>query len=348
MQDINYYEVEINYTLTPQMFYGVFLKQMQKFFTIWSQYKTEVWRLYLNLARCPDIEGTVVPNLLTVGYIVGKRTGVRPILYISRRGGSKLWNYLHGIQFIELSENNEIYDIRASGRQTGERYRFADYCTTTFLQKNLDEEQVTEYLQKRYSMLFKKHLTNFDYAVMSTGIPVPYTINMLEVFCKQLCYNAVSHGESFCYITMQVNHKDRRIFISISDCGQGMYRTILSKIENGYEPAVLPININMRDFRRTDDLEFRAIIEGLVYRFYEEKYGIWSVLRDIMGMRGILRFHSGKIRVIIADLDIKSLQMYQNRHEVAKYLYDYLNQEGYREKTPFYQGTHIELELPLA
>ncbi len=345
MQDNNYYEVEINYELTPQMFYGVFLKQMQKFFLIWSQHKAETWRLYLNLARCPNIEGIVVPNLLTVGYIVGKKTGFRPILYISQRGESKLWNYLDGIRFIELNENSEIYDIWVSGSRTGEGYRFADYCTTTFLKKNLNEDQVAEYLRKRYSKLFKRHLTNFDYAVISTETSVPYTVNILEVFCKQLCYNAVSHGESFCYTTMQVNHKDRRIFISVSDCGQGMYQTFFLKVANGYEPSVLPRN--MRDFRRTDDLEFRAIIEGLVYRFCEEKYGIWSVLRDIMDMRGVLRFHSGKVRVIIADLDIKSLQMCQNRQEVAKYLYDYLSQEGYREKTPFYQGTHIELELPL-
>lgn len=345
MQDNNYYEVEINYALTPQMFYGVFLKQMQKFFLIWSQHKVEVWRLYLNLACCPEIEGTVVPNLLTVGYIVGKRTGFAPILYISQRGESKLWNYLHDLRFVELSENNEIYDIRVSGSRTGEGYRFADYCTTTFLKKNLEEEQVAEYLRKRYSKLFKKYLTNFNYAVMSTEISVPYTINILEVFCKQLCYNAVSHGKSFCYTTMQVNHKKGRIFISVSDCGQGMYRTFLSKIIDGYEPSVLPKNI--KDSRSTDDLEFRAIIEGLVYRFYEEKYGIWSVMRDIMDMRGILRFHSGKVRVVIADLDIKSLRMCQNRKKVAKYLYDYLSQEEYREKTPFYQGTHIELELPL-
>lgn len=346
MQDnSNFYEVEINYAFTPQMFYDVFLKEMQKYFSIMHYRIDESWILYLNLARCPSIEGTVIPNLLIVGYIVGKRTKCRPILYIPQRGESKLWNYLNDIRFMELNESNRIYDILVSGSQAGESYGFADYCTTTFLRKNLNEVQITEYLRKRYTNLFTKHLTNFEYVVVGTKISVPYTVNILEVFCKQLCYNAVFHGGSFCYTTMQANYKEKRIFISISDCGQGMYRTFLSKVMNNYEPAILPKNMN--EYKRTEELEFRAIIEGLIYRFYEDIYGIWSVLRDIMDMKGIIRFHSGKMRVIIADLDVERLSMCQDRQEAARYLYDYLNKEEYRYRTPFYQGTHIELELPL-
>ena len=346
MQDNNnFYEVEIKYALTPQMFYGVFLKEMQKYFSVIRYRTDEPWILYLNLARCPEIEGTVIPNLLVVGYIVGKRTGLKPFLYIPQRGESKLWNYLNDIRFFELNERNEIYHVLVSGSRTGESYGFADYCTTTFLRKNLSEEQVTEYLRKRYSELFTKHLINFEYTVMSARIPMPYSINILEVFCKQLCYNSVSHGGSFCYTTMQVNYKKRRIFISVSDCGKGMYRTFLSKVLKGYEPLILPRN--MQEYRRTEELEFKAIIEGLIYRFYEEKYGIWSVLRDIMDMKGIIRFHSGKMRVTIADLDVEHLKMCRDQRTAAEYLYAYLNKEEYRQRTPFYQGTHIELELPL-
>lgn len=345
MLNNNYYEVEINYALTPQMFYGGLLEELQKYFAVINSHTGETWTLYLNLAHCPDIEGTVIPNLLIAGYIVGKKTGIKPILYIPQRGESKLWNYLKDIGFVELNDNNEIFEIVISGSQTGESYRFADYCTTTFLKRNLNEEQVTEYLRRRYSRLFMKYLQNFEYAVVSTKFTIPYTVNILEVFCKQLCYNAVYHGKSFCYTTMQVNYKKQRIFISIADCGQGMFRTFMAKIMDGYEPVIF--SPDMDGLQRNVEQEFKAIIEGFVYRFNEEKYGIWSVLRDIMEMGGILRFHSGKTRVVVAGLNVEDLQKCQDQETAANYLYDYLNREEYRQKTPFYQGTHIELELPL-
>lgn len=345
MLNSNYYEVEINYALTPQMFYGVFLEELQKYFVTISSSAEEAWILYLNLAHCPNIEGTVVPNLLLVGYIVGRKTESKPILYIPQRGGSKLWNYLNDIGFVELNDDNRIFEIIVGGRQTGESYNFADYCTTTFLEGGLSEEQVTKCLQRRYSKLFVNHLQNFEYAVVSKKLEIPYTVNILEIFCKQLCYNAVHHGESFCYTTMQVNYQKQRIFISIADCGQGMFRTFRSKVLDGYKPVIFFPDMGRHP--RNLELEFRAIIEGFVYRFDEDIYGIWSVLRDVMNIGGIIRFHTGKIRVIVADLDVEYLQGCQNKKEVAMYLYNHLNNEDYKQKTPFYQGTHIEMELPL-
>lgn len=345
MQKVVYFGVEIDYELTPKKFYTVFLKDMQKYFRYRSYNTDEPWALHVNLAHCPNIEGTVIPNLLTVGYIVGKKTGMKPTLYIPREGEAKLWNYLNDIRFMEINENNRVYNVQVSGSSTAEGYGLADYCTTTFLKKGLKEEQISTYLSRRYSKLFRLHLGNFEYFVMGSSMPTIHTINILEVFCKQLCYNSINHGNSFCYTTMQVNYRKNLIFISVSDCGLGMYRTFYDKIVNGYKPALL--TEELVEYEHTAELDFRAIIEGLIYRFNEEQYGIWSVMTEIMDMEGIIRFHSGKARVIIADLDMEKLLQCQDQQAAALYLYEHLKGEECMQSTPFYQGTHIELELPL-
>lgn len=346
MQKIVYYGVEVCYELTPQKFYFIFLKQMQQYFVFRQNHKEDKWALYLDLAKCSQIEGTVIPNLLIVGYIVGRKTNIKPILYISRDGEARVWNYLNDIHFMQLNEEKEIYEIQISGSSTGTSYKLEDYSTTTYLEKGLKEERLSTYLNKQYSTLFNRYFTNFKYSMVDAYTAETYTINILEVFCKQLCYNAVEHGESFCYTTMQVNHKDERIFISVSDCGKGMYATFLDKIvKEGYKPAILPQDIQTQPY--SAQLDFRAIVEGLIYRFYEEKFGIWSVMTEIMKMKGIVRFHSGKARVNIADLKIEELNECRDQQEAALYLYEHLKTGAYVQKTPSYQGTHIELELPL-
>lgn len=342
------YVINITENFTPKVFYEYYLKKLGEYFREnreACQSGQEPKLLFIDLSVCKEIEGSVIPNLLVTGMIIKGNTWNVPILYIPENGDCKIINYLREIQFEAINEFLDIFYIKTNGgmRKKNE-YKLPDFCTTLYLNKALSEERISEELQRKYLTLFTRYLDEFTYEIKNNKTQKTEFVNLLEIFCKQICYNAVLHGESFCFVTMQVNQSRKKIFISIADCGKGMYEGFKNKLE--YHPLLLPQNTKeMKKYERYE-IDSMAIIEGIIYRFNDPIYGLWNVLKSVMDAKGIVRIHSGKARVIISELECEMFEKYKKR-EAARLLYQKLKTEICISETPDYSGTHVEIELPL-
>lgn len=351
LQNANFHVINIVESFTPKIFYEYYLEKLGEYIRKnWEAKRNgraENW-LFIDLSECKEIEGTVIPNLLVTGIIIKKNTGKEPILYIPENGENKIMRYLKGIQFDEINEFLDIFYIKTNGgRGKNSKYELPDFCTTLYLSEKLSEEKVSEELQKKYLTLFTEYLGEFIYAIKNDKTQRIEFVNLLEIFCKQICYNAIIHGKSFCFVTMQVNRSRKKIFISISDCGKGMYEDFKDKIlYEGYQPILLPQNVEEIKKNGRYEIDSKSIIEGIMYRFNDPIYGLWNVIKSVMDVNGIMRFHSGKARVVLSGLECKIYDRYEKRRATEMF-YKKIKTEKCISKTPDYAGTHIEIELPL-
>lgn len=343
--------INIAESFTPKVFYEYYLNELGIYFRKNEETKDkgrEEKCLLIDLSECKDIEGSVIPNLLVTGMIIKKETRNVPILYIPENGDSKIINYLKEIQFEEINDFLDIFYVKTNGGiRKKKEYKLPDFCTTLYLSKKLSEESVAEELQKRYLPLFTRYLSDFTYEITNNITKETKFVNLLEIFCKQICYNAILHGQSFCFTTMQVNQSRRKIFISIADCGKGMYNDFKDKMKyKKYQPYILPSTLQgIKKYQRYE-IDSMAIIEGIIYRFGDPVYGLWNVLKNVMDVSGIVRIHSGKARVIISDLDCEEFEEYKKK-QACQLLLQKLKAKSCISKTPYYSGTHVEIELPL-
>lgn len=350
MQKSILYVINVTESLTPKFFYENYLKELGEYIRKNREAEKKgldkKW-LFIDLSGCKEIEGSVIPNLLVTGVIIKGNTG-KPVLYIPENGDCKIMNYLKEIHFEEINEFLDIFLIKTNGEiRKKSEYKLPDFCTTLYLNRKLSEEQVAEELQKRYLALFTKYLYEFAFEIKNYKTQKVECVNILEIFCKQICYNSIIHGESFCFVTMQVNKSRKKIFISIADCGKGMFEGLEYKIKcEKYKPILLPLNKEELKKYERFEIDSRSIIEGMMYRFKDSIYGLWNVLKSVMDVRGIVRLHSGKARIIISDLDCEKFEKYEKERAVVL-LYQKLKAEACINKTPDYSGTHIEIELPL-
>lgn len=345
------YIINIAESFTPKVFYENYLKELGLYLRKNRDMKDKEEHgetLFIDLSGCRDIEGSVIPNLLATGVIVKKNTGNTPILYIPENGDSKIMNYLKAISFEDINSFLDIFYIKTNRWMRQEKkYKLPDFCTTLYLSKNLSEEKVAEELQKKYLALFTEYLADFTYELKNSKTQEGEPVNLLEIFCKQICCNAITHGESFCFVTMQVNRYRKKIFISISDCGKGMYGDFKQKMkEKEYQPLILPKGAEEIKKDRRMEMDGMAITEGIMYRFGDSVYGLWNVLKSVMDVHGIVRIHSGKARVAISGLEYSEFEKYDKK-KAAGLLYRRLMSKLCVSQTPDYSGTHVEIELPL-
>ena len=334
------YIINIDYSLTPKTFYTEFLRGLQKYFR--NIIDMGNMPLYLDFSNCRLIEGHVIPNLFVTGYIVKNNVGYRPILYIPLK--NKVSSFLKSMGFYDINDNTNVFELYEDWGKIENIYNLDDSCTVSFFNRTLDEIQIAEYFTKKYTKLFSTRLKDFSYTIYRKDEQKTISFNSLEVFCKQICYNSILHGRSFCYASVQVLSK-KQVLISLSDCGKGMLTTFFEKIKGEkYIPVILKSDCSLPKTQ----LDLLAILEGMVYRFDEEIYGIWSVLLDILSIKGIMRVHSGKIRLTFDNIEADTLATCKTKRDAALMLYDYImNNKDVKEETPNYGGTHIEIELPI-
>ncbi len=345
MQKSDFYVITIDYVLSPRTFYSLFLKELQKYFRWMADGKSYSKVLCIDLLKCSKIEGSVIPNLLVIGHIVKLNTECLPCLFVEK--GSALSAFLLQIGFYDTNDYQHIFEVNVDRGEEESRYRLADYCTTIFLSASLTEVQVASTFARNYIDLFQLEcLDQFTYMVQSDGMLMP--VNLMEVFGKQICYNSILHGKSFCYVTMQVNKSMERVMMSFADCGSGLYASFYKKVQDeSYQPLKLPFSVSDTVTASRHRLDLMAILDCVVYRFHSI-YGMWFVLRDVMNAKGTIRIHSGKARVILNDISVESLENCQTRQEAGELLYDHLLRGiDVIQETPHYKGTHIEIELPL-
>lgn len=339
------YTIQIKKDFTSQVFYYYYLRKIQDYINVWKRHKSTM--LFIDLSNCKSIDGNVIPNFFISGMIIKNITHISPQIYIPGSNGSGVMSYLKSINFLDINKDIKIFDIQANESIRKNSYNFPDFCTTVLLNEDLSEEQVVFELQKKYSELFQKYLDDFSYYIFDAITNRRYVINLLEFFCKQVCYNSLDHGKSPCFITMQTNRELKKIFIAISDCGKGMTCGIQESISRGYKPIIVPKEKELRQKLRSSRLDLLSIIEGVIFRFGDPIYGLWNVLREVMNMGGVIYFHSGEIRMALSNIDPQIFVESETKLKMANMLYNFLKKSENIQYTTYYAGTHVEIEVPL-
>lgn len=337
--------ITVEYALSPKTFYNRYLRELQSFFQeLGSNPGGRI--LCMDFTNCEAIEGNVIPNLLVTGYIIKDNIGCSAQMHI--QPGSKLSAFLQGINFYAINQEQKIFEITPDTSDDKDIYHLAEYCTTSVFSAKLKEEQVAVEVVRKYSRLFFEHLEDFVYLKRDSMDGRITPINIMEVFCKQICYNSIKHGKSSSYVTMQVNYFNKVVLISFADYGKGMYASFKEKILAGECSAVALTRelINLPNTRSTK-LDILAILESVVYR-YNSIYGIWFVLQDVMRLGGVVRIHTGKARIVFANIDVEKLESCETKESAFELLYRFCQENSDNvQETPNYMGTHVEIEIPL-
>jgi hypothetical protein len=347
------YDITVNYVLSSKKFYDEYLKDLQSFFRKVHDEPGE-WKLRVDFSGCRAIEGNVIPNLFVTGYIV--KENIDYPTYLCIQPGSKLSSFLQGINFYYINREQQIFELFPDTSEDRDIYELADYCRTTFFDSSLSEADVATEIVNKYSRLFGQHLEEFVYLRMDEKSKKYTGVNIMEVFCKQICYNSIFHEKVPSYVTMQANYANNVVLISFADYGEGLYKSIQNHIiMDEYTPVEgtgryienidrkYTEKINVRRFAR----DFMAILECVLYRFGSD-YGIWLVFGEVMRGGGIIRFHTGRAKVSFSGIDIEELESCSSKENAFEVLMKMCNEHSdYVRKTPYYTGTHIEIELPM-
>ena len=98
-----------------------------------------------------------------------------------------------------------------------------------------------------------------------------------------------------------------------------------------------------------NELSLNDIIECTFYRFFEKPYGICDIVRAVLKAGGKLRIHSGDTQIIITKRFLSIFENSKTAIELSANLTDCLvNNKDYNYKEGLkFQGTHIEIEMPI-
>lgn len=302
----------------------------------------------LDLTGVRRIDAVVIPNLLLLGKYIEKRTQNIPYIRLGEdlRSGY-LKKYLMNIKFYELSSLYYYYENDAE-----------KYCG--LVGKDMDKRNTTEYFslnegilvaQKRlyykiypfikdYFKAFRIEETNSDDALNANT----FDNNIVAKFLKEMIDNSFGNGLSDVIVTVQTNYKKGKIFLSVSDSGRGFllaqksnmdeYGNFRSK-EDGADPGY---NV----LRRRPQDEKEAILIGMYKRKFSDTYGLFNVIRRILNLSGVIRIHSNNVQFVLTErLEEQFLE-----EQLVNIMPQLM---GYNvKKTSYFNGAHIEIELPLS
>ena len=83
---------------------------------------------------------------------------------------------------------------------------------------------------------------------------------------------------------------------------------------------------------------------GIYYR-YNESYGLYDAVKKVLAKNGIVRIHSNNTQIVLTASNQLELGVCKNAKEFLEALKKKKNNIRNNLK---YQGTHIEIELPIS
>lgn len=347
-----YFTIQIDELFTSYRFYHNLLPKLSRY--VRNLDKDPILFDFSNTRR---ISSLVIPNLLCVGYIIKTNYQIPATIFVPDNSASdNIRNFLHNIGFVHLAKNYELFTFTDSIDFGNSRRILDPRCQTHEFNPNPngknDESAIRAEVSRRFSPFFRTLFSNFDpVAQYSEDIQEyrPLT-NMVEDVCAQLIFNSIIHGRSFAFMTAEVNHTARKIYISIADCGIGFRQCINSQIKRSEQP------FENRGELMSDELE--AIINAVFVRAEDEHnkvYGIYPLIKRILDLDGIVRIHSIDTQLILTSkLRVKLDIATNNRNNVKEIRQSFLTlmrdetSNTYNVYTNMKcGGVHIEIELPL-
>lgn len=342
--------VKIKTSLTTYKFY----------FELWPQILNEIEKLengedfILDFSDTDAMDGTAIPNLLNVARIVIRDKNIIPQIYISNMNKkNKLTWYLEWIGFFSACDFYQFYEVntmRTSAKRNSEE------ASTYVFVENAKADSESERARIENSVL-KKITNNSYYSFWEKWVNFNITVsenelfNCAETMVRNLCVNTGIHTKEYSILVLQSNKKNKKILISVADCGKGFYSSFCNKkvkAEDGTEKYYETVSIPREEFIKLkgSDADLYAIVEALCYRFGSNVYGLYHVLLRTIKAEGTLRIHSNKKRVVLTAKNCKSLETESTVQKFAAKLLLFAKSQYVSQDTYQYPGVHIELEIP--
>lgn len=342
--------------------------------------------IFVDFTDCSWIEHEVVTDLLVFGENLRTKQDNRIILYIPPNGrfAQRIRNYLYDINFLSIAEKNSNFDVSwiKDYLEVGDlkdrlmpeycitneydvRGKYSEPCSkledkAEFV-ANLMEEEITN----KYWELFNTHLHQFLYLKVTKnedGEQKYEKYNMLQYFITQIARNSIIHGLNKVYISMQGIRKENICSITVSDNGQGMTQKLKKKIKaylDDPKGKKAPLSIIQIDtFLKYDEYnqDIFACIEGLAYRFDDEIFGLYNVLKNVFDQKGEFQIHSNTALIILGADCNDYIANATCRTDFSMGLFNYLKEMGKNEsisklqrlnRTSEFFGTQIKIKIPI-
>lgn len=336
------YMIEINGSLTSYVFYNEILSKLHNYYLDDNKQK----KLVFDFSLVNSIDPLVIPNLLCIGYIIKETSNYTPELYIPNNiKFSELKRYLNEINFINLAETFNLYDFDVSVKAGWKEQGMDKLNTTMYFEypkfidnDNVDDSKLRDSIDKavtyKFNRFFNKFLSYYNNYNTQT--------NVLLELSKEIIENSIIHGNSFSFATIQYNYNMEKVYLSFSDCGQGFYKSFYHKINDSlFEPK---LDGNIKQQIRSLNSELDGILLGVYFR-YGESFGLYDAVIKVLSKNGTVRIHSNDSQIILTSNSLVELNLCKNERQFLEALKKKKNTIRNNLK---YQGTHIEIELPIS
>lgn len=330
------------------------------YFELWPQILNEIEKLedgedfILDFSDIDAMDGTAIPNLLNVARIVIRDKNIIPQIYITNISkNNKLTWYLEWIGFFNVCDFYQFYEVNTM--RIPAKRNFEEASTYIFVE-NAKTDSDSERARIENSVL-KKITNNSYYSFWEKWVNFNITVseneffNYAEKMIRNLCVNTGIHTEEYSILVLQSNKKNKKLLISVADCGKGFYSSFCNKkvkTEDGTEKYYETVSMPREEFIKLkgSDADLYAIVEALCYRFGSNVYGLYHVLLRTIEAGGTLRIHSNRKRVVLTAKNCKGLKTASTVQRFAAKLLFYAKSQYVSQDTCQYPGVHIELEIP--
>lgn len=359
--------------LTSYYFYNTVLKKMHDYIM-----QEDIPPLILDLSETKGIDALVLPDLLCLGYWVLKYTGKAAKIFVpSYAEFIPLKTFLNNTGFVKLAQHFGLFEFDADieGGLTSRVYKSSLNKTQVFqsiykINNAVDVEETKIAVWNQLNSSFVPFINEFlQYSDSGFVLKRQDQISdVLLVFCRELIENALFHGWSFCFLTMQyTSNYGKQIKISVSDCGCGFSNSIerdkrrsrqILQLKALGDPRVEQLKNECPPLYNESELlryacmpEINTELEGIVYGLlsrFDKPYGLYNVYRIVSSLGGTIRIHSNDTQLILS----KRLQLLLEACSSPETLLEKLEKDpqyvaNVRRGVKF-KGVHIELDIMLA
>lgn len=340
---IDNYHVYFEVDATSFDLYHNVIPQLHNYFDMKSPSK-----LILDFSHVDFVSPLVIPNILTVGYILKSFFGEPVELLIPWK--PKLLSYLYEVGFLRIAKEYELFAIDEGyigGLDLGHLY---PGCFTYCFGPELDYEDI------RYQLMGSISIINelAEKTIKKLDEKGEQLLNLLT----EVCYNACIHSNNMCFATIQTNlidsNRHKKAYLSISDCGQGFFNTLNTKFVNGNGA---PLLLGKDEFAalEPDYQNFYSILEAVLYRQHYKIFGLYQVIDNVISANGVVRVHCFDTQIVFTR---DSFKKYLNepakllkslKEKFEKVVTEELDIKfsPIRKTLTKLKGVHIEIEVPI-
>ncbi len=277
---------------------------------------TEDLEIVLDLSNTKRIEPLVIPNLLCLAYKEKIEKAKKLILSVPDTvSGAMVKNYLHEIGFTEYAYKFGLFDFQNNPYGGLEGKKIDPICGTLVFNADDSKDEIYRGVDRCITPFSEAYLSRFRIFDLEHSM----FVNEITEFLEEILLNCKIHAKSFSITTMHANYSLKKIYIAVSDIGCGFLGSLKDcKIDN----------------------EKEAILEGVYKRKDSKIYGLFNVIRRVLDYGGKVRIHSNDTQIIFTPR-IKNEFIWGRLCKIDSFTkYNVKN-------TAYFDGVHIEIEMPL-